>query len=214
MGLSPSPRRFSDRLVAEFVRIPNQTCSPFARYIFPIDSPPIRDGLVAIDHDRIIAVGPANSPSLSDFVPAARDLGDVAILPGLVNPHTHLEFSDLSQPLGTPGMLIADWIRLVVASRRAESNSPDIDPIALGIAESTRVGVTGIGEIASTPWQRPGSLPLEVTQFCEFISLLALRTIGAIKRPSRQCRDRGTSLGPTNFVPQSVPMRHTRSGPS
>jgi cytosine/adenosine deaminase-related metal-dependent hydrolase len=152
-----------------------------ARYIFPIDSPPIRDGLVAIDHDRIIAVGPADSPTLSDFLPGARDLGDVAILPGLINSHTHLEFSDLSQPLGTPGMAFPDWIRLVVAKRRAAvRGSPDPAPpstaglpaaIAGGIAESTQCGVTAIGEIASTPWQRPASLPLEVTQFCEFISL-------------------------------------------
>jgi aminodeoxyfutalosine deaminase len=139
-----------------------------ARYIFPMDSPPIRDGLVAIDHDRIIAVGPADSPALSDFVSGARNLADVAILPGLINPHTHLEFSDLSEPLGTPGMAFPDWIRLVVANRRARSTR-DLDPIARGLAESTRSGVTTIGEIASTPWQR--AVPLEITQFCEFIAL-------------------------------------------
>jgi cytosine/adenosine deaminase-related metal-dependent hydrolase len=139
-----------------------------ARYIFPIDSPPIRDGLVAIDHDRIIAVGPADSPALSDFIPGARDLGDVALLPGLINPHTHLEFSDLTEPLGTPGMAFPDWIRLVVANRRARSTR-DLDPIARGLAESTRSGVSAIGEIASKPWQR--AVPLEITQFCEFIAL-------------------------------------------
>jgi len=158
-----------------------------ARYIFPVDAPPIRDGLIAIDHDRIIAVGPADSPALSDFVPAARDLGDVAILPGIINPHTHLEFSDLTQPLGTPGMAFPDWIRLVVANRQARSATPAAVrgfpdpaqsstaglpiPIERGLAESTRCGVTAIGEIASTPWQRPASLLLEVTQFCEFIAL-------------------------------------------
>ena len=142
-----------------------------ARYVFPIDSPPIRDGLVAIDHDRIIAVGQADSLALNDFLPAARDLGDVAILPGLINPHTHLEFSDLSQPLGTPGMAFPGWIRLVVANRRSKSLAPNVDPMACGIAESTQHGVTAVGEIASAPWQRAASLPVEITEFCEFINI-------------------------------------------
>ena len=89
-----------------------------ARYVFPIDAPPLRDGVVAIDHDRIVAVGESSSPAMHDLLPAARDLGDVAILPGFVNPHTHLEFSDLRQPLGTPGMAFPDWIRLVVEYQR------------------------------------------------------------------------------------------------
>src|SRR5262245_10891343 len=102
-----------------------------ARYVFPIETPPIRDGVVAIDHDRLVAVGQSSSPSMRDLLPAARDLGDVAILPGLVNPHTHLEFSDLPQPLGTPGIAFADWIRLVVKNRR--QRPPADDPIARGI---------------------------------------------------------------------------------
>ncbi len=56
-----------------------------ARLVFPIDGPPLRDGVVAIDHDRIVAVGESSSPAIRDLLPAARDLGDVAILPGLIN---------------------------------------------------------------------------------------------------------------------------------
>ncbi len=89
-----------------------------ARYVFPIDTPPLRDGVVAIDHDRIVAVGESSSPEIQDLLPAARDLGDVAILPGFINSHTHLEFSDLKSPLGTSGMSFPDWIRLVVELKR------------------------------------------------------------------------------------------------
>ncbi len=82
-----------------------------ARYVFPLDRPPLRDAAIVFDRSRIVAVGEQAARD-------ARDLGNVAILPGLVNPHTHLEFSDLRQPLGTPGMSFSDWIRLVVRSRR------------------------------------------------------------------------------------------------
>ena len=94
-----------------------------ARYVFPIDGPPLRDGVVAIDHDRIVAVGESSSPAIRDLLPAARDLGDVAILPGLINSHTHLEFSELRQPLAIPGIAFPEWIRYAVKyQRRSAAN--------------------------------------------------------------------------------------------
>jgi aminodeoxyfutalosine deaminase len=139
-----------------------------ARYVFLIDRPPLRDGVVVIDHDRIVAVGAGSSAAAREFGAVARDLGNVAILPGLINAHTHLEFSDLRQPLGTPGMAFADWIRLVVRNRRERAT--DEDSIARGIAESSAYGVTALGEIASKPWQRGTAWPLEITEFCEVIA--------------------------------------------
>jgi aminodeoxyfutalosine deaminase len=139
-----------------------------ARYIFPVDGPPLRDGVVAIDHNKIVAVGDASSLVAKEFGPVARDLGNAAILPGLINAHTHLEFSDLRQPLGTPGMAFADWIRLVVRNRRERPK--DEDSISRGIAESSACGVTALGEIASTTWHCDTTWPLEITKFCEVIS--------------------------------------------
>ncbi|HZZ27249.1 MAG TPA: amidohydrolase family protein [Pirellulales bacterium] len=138
-----------------------------APYVFPVDRPPIRDGVVAIDHDRIVAVGESSSPAIRNFLPAARDMGRVAILPGLINAHTHLEFSDLQQPLGTPGMEFTQWIREVLRKRREEPSAHDA--IERGIAESRSCGVTALGEIASTPWQSKISPSLEITEFCEVI---------------------------------------------
>ena len=68
-----------------------------ARVVFPVDRPPIEHGVVTIDGERIVAVG--TKAEASDVI----DLGDVALLPGLVNAHTHLEFSYLQQPLGEAG---------------------------------------------------------------------------------------------------------------
>ncbi|MCC7083878.1 MAG: amidohydrolase family protein [Pirellulales bacterium] len=138
-----------------------------ARYVFPVDGPPLRDGLVAVDRNRIVAIGDESSLVAREFGAAAQDLGNVALLPGLINPHTHLEFSDLLTPLGTPGMAFADWIRQVVQVRQ-QRTAPS-DPIAKGIFESSALGVTALGEIASTPWHRSTNWPLEITQFCEVI---------------------------------------------
>src|SRR5215469_2963312 len=55
-----------------------------ARWVFPMSGPPIADGVVSIAGERILAVGPRAAQR------ADVDLGDVAVLPGLVNAHTHL----------------------------------------------------------------------------------------------------------------------------
>ena len=83
--------------------------------------------------------------------PGATDLGPVAIIPGLVNAHTHLEFSRLTQPIPTQGRF-TDWIRQVIQSRR---DHPDQVPgaIACGLRESICAGTTLIGEIATVGWQ-------------------------------------------------------------
>jgi len=60
-----------------------------ARYIFPVEGPPIPGGYVTIDRGRIAAVGQSfnGTPDLN--------LGNVAITPGFVNAHTHLELSEI-----------------------------------------------------------------------------------------------------------------------
>lgn len=64
-----------------------------ARWIFPVSAPPIRDGALLVDRaGRIAAVGPtAAVPTPEDAV--GIDLGDAALLPGLVNVHGHPELS-------------------------------------------------------------------------------------------------------------------------
>ena len=119
------------------------TFSLRARVVFPIDRPPIEHGVVAVDGERIVAVGGSEVA-----VGEVRDLGDVALLPGFVNAHTHLEFSDLKQPLGAAGMPLVDWIQLVIDERGRRSNPP-AESIAEGLRESVCRGVTTIGDIAT-----------------------------------------------------------------
>jgi aminodeoxyfutalosine deaminase len=111
-----------------------------ARYVFPVARAPIPAGTVTIDGQRIVAVGRRHGGA------EVRDLGNVAILPGLVNAHIHLDFSDLPAPLGEPGIAMADWIRRVLDHR--QQGGDRTDAVALGLAESLRHGVTTLGEIA------------------------------------------------------------------
>jgi cytosine/adenosine deaminase-related metal-dependent hydrolase len=107
--------------------------------------PPIAGGYVSIADGRIAAVG-ADDPGLG----SVEDLGDVVLLPGLVNAHTHLEFSSFSQPLGEGGMSLPEWIRLVIGDRK-RGDRDAAAAIALGLRESLASGVTTVGEIATSP---------------------------------------------------------------
>jgi len=144
-----------------------------ARLVFPVATPPIDGGIVTIRAGRIEAVGArADGP--------VEDLGDVALLPGLVNAHTHLELSGTPQPLGEPGIPFADWIgRLVEAFRRGAG--PNESAVAAGLAESLRGGVTRLGDIAQPGWSpRPfAESPIRATVFLELIAPTAPRVEAA-----------------------------------
>lgn len=95
-----------------------------ARWVVPVDRPPIDGGWIRVSEGRVVEIGagPAGGP--------AEDLGDVAVLPRLVNAHTHLEFSDLSRPIGDPGVGLHDWIGQVIAARAAHRDPGAVPPAA------------------------------------------------------------------------------------
>ena len=108
-----------------------------ARWVLPISSPPIRDGTVAELGGRIIYVGPrADAPDGAD-----RDLGNCALLPGLINAHTHLEltvFRGLLEDLS-----FRDWIVRLQGMKVAVMTSERfLDSARCGIAEGVRAGIT------------------------------------------------------------------------
>src|SRR5215213_11180339 len=129
-----------------------------ARVVFPIDTPPVEFGVVTIEDDHIAEVG------TETYGKNVTDLGSVALVPGFVNAHTHLEFSYLDRPLGQPGMSLVDWIRLVIAERTRGIQSATAS-LARGLNESHRSGVTTIGDISTSTETIPG----DITHFHEVI---------------------------------------------
>jgi len=121
-----------------------------ARWIVPVDGRPLEGGTLVIQDGRIISVWEHPRGD-------AIDLGDVAVIPGLVNPHTHLEFSALTEPL-SPGLPFTKWLQRVIQYRRDHA---DIVPEAIqrGLRESLAGGTTLIGDIATTGWS-PGDYQL------------------------------------------------------
>ena len=83
-----------------------------ARFVLPIDRPPLRDGWVEVAEGRIVSVGHGRPPG------DARDLGDVALLPGLVNAHTHLELAWMAGRIA-PADSMPQWVGWLLDLRAA-----------------------------------------------------------------------------------------------
>ncbi len=76
------------------------------------------------------------------------DLGDVAVLPGLVNAHTHLELSWMRGRVPPAGSMPA-WAAALIAERRAAgADAPE--PIVTAIGEARASGTTLVGDVANS----------------------------------------------------------------
>jgi cytosine/adenosine deaminase-related metal-dependent hydrolase len=141
-----------------------------ARWIFPVDSPALHRGTVTIDGDRILAVEPAGARR------ADVDLGDVAVLPGLVNAHTHLDLSGLRDRC-PPGPDFTQWLRAVIQHRRGMSPEEVEQAVRTGLAESLDHGTTLLGDTSGTgaSWSLLAEAPLRAVVFRELLGLTAAR---------------------------------------
>jgi cytosine/adenosine deaminase-related metal-dependent hydrolase len=123
-----------------------------ARWMLPIISPPIEYGAVAIESDRIAAAGSFTEvrPKFPDA--HVKDLGDAAILPGLVNVHTHLELTAFRGRLEEPRF--QRWISELVRLKAERLVADDLIASAqLGCIEAIRSGITTLADTsdASAP---------------------------------------------------------------
>ena len=125
-----------------------------AAWVLPIAEPAIRNGWIAVDRDRIVAYGSPNPAGRHGFADGAQeiDLGDVVVLPGLCNAHTHLELSYLRDEV-PPASEFVTWIRGVMAARRQrpDAAAPEIvEAIDRAIDESIACGTAILGDITNT----------------------------------------------------------------
>jgi cytosine/adenosine deaminase-related metal-dependent hydrolase len=116
-----------------------------ADWILPIAQAPIASGWVAVEAGRVVEVG---SGPRRDAV----HLGRVALLPALVNAHTHLELSYLRDAVPSARSFL-EWVRNLLAVRRTQPNpeAPDILAAArAGIHEAHVSGTGVVGDVSNT----------------------------------------------------------------
>jgi cytosine/adenosine deaminase-related metal-dependent hydrolase len=106
----------------------------------------LRDGAVALDGDRVVAVGPRAEVEAAH---GPGDAVDAVILPALVNAHLHLELSHLAGRV-PGGEGLAPWILKLVATRGREREATADRAIGNAVEALQAAGVAAIGEVTNT----------------------------------------------------------------
>ena len=121
-----------------------------ARTVATMDGPPIEDGSVVISGNRIIEVGEFPGVSARHSGQETVDLGEQALLPGLINAHCHLDYTCLRGKIPSRESF-ADWIRAINAEKAKLGADDYLASITDGFAEAKRFGTTTVANLTAFP---------------------------------------------------------------
>ena len=120
-----------------------------ARIVVTMHGAPIENGAVAVSGNRIVDVGrfdDIKTRSAGNTV----DLGEQALLPGLINAHCHLDYTCLRGKI-PPQKSFTDWVRAINAEKAKLSPEDFLASINDGFDEAKRFGTTAMANLTAFP---------------------------------------------------------------
>ncbi len=110
-------------------------------------SPPVENGGVAVEGSRVIGTG-GRDELVAQFPDAVtRDFGEAALLPGLVNTHSHLELTAMRGFLEQEEPDFRAWLGKLTLTRLERMTPDDLYvSAAWGAIEAARAGVTCLAD--------------------------------------------------------------------
>src|SRR3984893_1672524 len=120
-----------------------------ARLILTMNGPPIENGAVAIEGNRVVDIGLFNEVKARNSAEVV-DLGEQILMPGLINAHCHLDYTCLRGKI-PPQKTFTDWIRAINAEKANLSPKDYLASINEGFAEAKSFGTTGIANLTAFP---------------------------------------------------------------
>ena len=139
--------------------------------VLPVEAHAIEAGAVAVDGGVIAACGPYEL--VRKQFPSAEqiDVSNCALLPGLINAHTHLELSHLQGEVPYRGDFI-DWVGRLTRARAAHDEDLS-EVIADACRGSLAAGVTTVGDISfrHRVWASLADQPIRKTCFAEVFGM-------------------------------------------
>ncbi len=144
-----------------------------ARFVVPASRSPIEDGAVCLSGERIVWVGRRAELPASHACGQETDLGEMILLPGLVNAHCHLDYTGMAGQI-LPPKSFTDWIKSMVALKSSWSLEEFAVSWRRGAEMLLRSGTTTVADIEAVPELLPAawqSTPLRVISFRELLNI-------------------------------------------
>jgi len=161
-----------------------------AKTILPVTAPPIEDGAVFVEGNKIRSVMPWKAVRRHQRE-KVFDLGEVIVLPGLVNAHCHLDYTDMAGELSPP-KTFTDWIGAITAHKTSWSYSDYARSWLRGAHQLLKTGTTTVADIECMPDLLPevwDATPLRIFSFFEMTGIKARRAPKAVLREAVELID-------------------------
>ena len=124
-----------------------------ARWVLPIASPSIDNGAVAVEGRKVVAVGKAQEVKARFPDATITDFEFSAILPGLINAHSHLELTVMRGFLESEEHDFFAWLRKLTRARMLMNDDDLLVSAMSGAIEAARAGITCVGDSSSVAGQ-------------------------------------------------------------
>lgn len=147
-----------------------------ARLLAPLCRPPLDDAALVLSGQRILALGGWRDIRRHQAGPVT-DLGEVLLLPGLINAHCHLDYTDMAG-LFPPPKTFCDWIKSITAEKGLWSDAEFAASWRAGADMLLRTGTTTVADVEAVPALLPAmwrATPLRVFSFLELTGVRSRR---------------------------------------
>jgi len=144
-----------------------------ARIVLPVSQPPIEDGAILISGNRITSIG--RWQDLKSNAAKVFDLGESIVLPGLVNAHCHLDYTNMAGMISPPKNF-SDWIKAVLALKAHWSYSEYSQSWLKGAQMLLQTGTTTVADIEAVPELLPDVWHATSLRVCSLLELTNVKS--------------------------------------
>jgi cytosine/adenosine deaminase-related metal-dependent hydrolase len=153
----------------------------------PDGAPWIPEGAVALDEDDVLRAVGTRTDLRRRYADAPETRAEGALLPGLVNAHTHLELSNLAGEVPGGAGLVA-WAGACMHATEEHTHEERRDAALAAAAEAARLGTAAVGDVGNSLASVPGIVAagLRGTIFHELLGSRQARTGDALADAARE----------------------------